>query len=73
MYTYIHNVYITAPTDVGVCSLEQRAARCDEASLPRTHGPFPIGFISNGGRFELGSIPVAFLPNDLPELEMTSG
>ena len=29
-------------------------------------GSFPIGFFSNWARFELGSIIIAFLPNDLP-------
>ena len=31
-----------------------------------THGSFPIGLISNWPGFKLGSIIIAFLPNDLP-------
>ena len=34
-----------------------------------THGSFPIGLISNWARFYLGSIMIAFLPNDLPNLK----
>ena len=32
----------------------------------RTHGTFPIGLISKWARFQMGSILIAFLPNDLP-------
>ena len=32
-----------------------------------THGSFPIGFISNRAHFQLGSILIAFIPNDLPK------
>ena len=44
---------------LNVCFDEKGATLC-------THGSFPIGFISNWARFSLGSILIAFLPNDLP-------
>ena len=40
--------------------------RTDLTAVSWTHGSFPIGLISNLVRFYLGSILIAFLPNDLP-------